>query len=224
MAQLDGVSNPLAAIAAQAQAGGNAAKSSVADTEERFLTLLVTQMKNQDPLNPLDNAQITTQLAQLSTVTGINQLNDTLKGLSASFAASQVLQAAPLVGHDVMVAGSQLTLAGGRATFGVQLAQPVDNLTVDIVDAAGNLVHRAEAGPQNAGIVALGWDGAVDAGGVAPAGQYRFVLKAIAGGKAVDATALTIDTVRGVATGGSGVNVTLSRGGSAALADIRQIF
>ena len=73
----------------------------------RFLTLLVTQLQNQDPLNPLDNAQVTSQLAQLSTVNGINKLNDTMSGLVASFGASQYLQASNLVGHDVMVPGKR---------------------------------------------------------------------------------------------------------------------
>jgi len=222
MAQVDSVTNSLAALAAPP--GGGAATSTTEDVQQRFLTLLVTQMRNQDPLNPLDNAQITTQLAQLNTVTGINQLNETMKGLAASFAATQVLQATPLVGHDVMVAGSQLTLSGGQATFGVQLGQAVDGLSVDIVDAAGNLVHRAEAGPQQAGIIALGWDGATDAGGTAPDGQYRFVLKALAGGKAVDATALTVARALGVSAGTSGVQINLSTGGSASLADVKQIL
>jgi flagellar basal-body rod modification protein FlgD len=222
MAEVQNLVNPLATLAARA--GSDAPKSPVVETQERFLKLLVTQMRNQDPLNPLDNAQVTTQLAQLNTVTGISQLNETLQGLAASFAAAQVLQAAPLVGHDVMVPGSQLTLAGGRATFGAQLAQPVDSLTVDILDAAGHLVHRAEAGPQQAGIVGLGWDGAADGGGTAPDGQYRFVLKALAGGKAVDATALAVARVLGVSAQGAGIGINLSTGASSKLADVRQIF
>src|SRR6202040_3830260 len=68
---------------------------------DRFLTLLVTQLRNQDPLNPMDNAQMTSQLAQISTVTGINKLNDTLSSLSASLGSNQYLQAAGLVGHNV---------------------------------------------------------------------------------------------------------------------------
>jgi flagellar basal-body rod modification protein FlgD len=222
MADVQSVSNPLAALATPP--GGQAAKSPVAATEERFLTLLITQMRNQDPLNPLDNAQVTTQLAQLNTVTGISQLNETMKGLAASVAASQVLQATPLVGHEVMVAGSQLELAGGSALFGAELAQAADSLTVEIVDAAGNVVHRADAGPQQAGLVALGWDGAADRGGAAPDGQYRFVLRALAGGKEVDVRALTVTRVLGVSADGGDVQVNLATGARAKLADVRQIL
>jgi len=74
-------------------------------TEDRFLKLLVTQMKNQDPLNPLDNAQVTSQMAQLSTVTGIEKLNAALTTMSQSFASSQSLQAANMIGHGVLVPG-----------------------------------------------------------------------------------------------------------------------
>lgn len=222
MTDVQNTVSPLSALAAPAAAA--TAKSPVEQTEERFLTLLVTQMRNQDPLNPLDNAQVTTQLAQLNTVTGISQLNETMKGLAAGYAASQVLQATPLVGHDVMVAGSQLSLSGGQALFGAQLSQAVDNLSVEIVDAAGNVLHRGDTGPQQAGIVGLVWDGALDAGGKAPDGQYRVVLKAVSGGKAADAGALSVARVLGVSAGDGGVQINLSTGGAAKLADVRQIL
>jgi flagellar basal-body rod modification protein FlgD len=74
-----------------------AAEGSVQADTDKFMTLLVTQLKNQDPLNPLDNAQITSQLAQLSTVTGINKLNDTLETLKGSYQSSEALQATNMI-------------------------------------------------------------------------------------------------------------------------------
>src|SRR5678815_4078393 len=82
------------------------ASSAAADatmTSDRFLKLLVAQMKNQDPLNPMDNAQVTSQMAQINTVTGIDKLNSTVAGLSAQFMQMQAMQGASLVGHDVIV-------------------------------------------------------------------------------------------------------------------------
>ncbi|MCC7485356.1 MAG: flagellar hook assembly protein FlgD [Burkholderiales bacterium] len=222
MAEMQSSAVSLAALTAPQ--GSGAPKSAVEETQERFLKLLVTQMRNQDPLNPLDNAQVTTQLAQLNTVTGISQLNETLQGIAAGFAASQVLQATPLVGRDVMVAGSRLALADGHAPFAAELKQPVDNLRIDILDAAGRLVHRADTGPQQAGLIALAWDGAADGGGSAAPGSYRFVLSATAGGKAVGATALAIARVTGVAAAGGSVTVNLSTGEASRLADIKQVF
>src|SRR5215467_5754674 len=92
------------ALAVPPSSGQSGALSSD-DLQKRFLTLLVTQIQNQDPLNPMDNAQVTTQLAQLSTVSGIGQLNTTMQSLAASFSATQTLQSAALIGHNVMVAG-----------------------------------------------------------------------------------------------------------------------
>src|SRR3990167_8083696 len=89
-----------------AKAGAAATASTAADTQDRFLKLLVTQMKNQDPLNPMDNAQVTSQMAQLSTVTGIDKLNVTLQALSDSMASSQSLQAASMIGYGVLVPGN----------------------------------------------------------------------------------------------------------------------
>jgi flagellar basal-body rod modification protein FlgD len=103
----------------EAAAAADAAK----EASDRFLTLLVTQLRNQDPLNPLDNAQVTTQLAQLSTVSGINKLNETVASLSASFAAGQYLQAMGLVDREVVVAGDKLALEEGKAQYGMAIAK-----------------------------------------------------------------------------------------------------
>jgi flagellar basal-body rod modification protein FlgD len=204
--------------------GGAKNKTPAEEAQERFLTLLVTQMRNQDPLNPLDNAQVTTQLAQLNTVTGISQLNETLQGLAASFSAAQSMQAAALIGRSVMVAGDQLDLAQGQAVFGAELAQAVDRLEVVISDAAGKVVHRAEAGAQQAGVIALHWDGAGDAAGRAADGQYRFSLNAWAGGRKVEAAPLTTQAVTGVNTQSGNVQLNLGGGGSVTLAGVRQII
>src|SRR5512147_1078567 len=95
---------------APAAAASPTAPSTAASTEDRFLKLLVSQLKNQDPLNPLDNAQVTSQMAQLSTVTGIDKLNATLQALSSSMIASQSMQAASMIGHVVMVPGNRVDL------------------------------------------------------------------------------------------------------------------
>src|SRR5512143_848552 len=96
------VSNLLGASAA------TASKNSSSDTQNRFLSLLVAQMKNQDPLNPLDNAQVTSQMAQLSTVQGIENMNSKLAALAASLGTNQTAQAAGLIGRDVLVPGDRV--------------------------------------------------------------------------------------------------------------------
>ena len=103
-------SNPVSAdlLAAMNPASSATSTDSTAATQDRFMKLLVTQMKNQDPLNPLDNAQVTSQLAQLSTVTGIDKVNATLQSLMGSMQPSQSLQAAGMIGHSVLAPGAGL--------------------------------------------------------------------------------------------------------------------
>lgn len=202
-----------------------ASKTAAQESEDRFLKLLVTQMKNQDPLNPLDNAEVTSQMAQLSTVTGINQLNDAVKALSDSFAASQSLQAAALVGHGVMIEGNRLELSNGSAYGGVDLAQAVDKLTVMIKDASGRVIHTADLGPQDgAGSVAFQWDGSMDGGGVAPGGAYAFEVAAELGGNKVAATALSVGVVDSVSLGAQGATLNVSGFGPMALSQVKQIL
>src|SRR5439155_26218822 len=104
------------------------AASDAAVTSDRFLKLLVAQMKNQDPLNPMDNAQVTSQMAQINTVTGIDKLNATVQGLSSQFVQLQAMQGASLVGRDVIVAGNKLSVdtEAGVGQGGFQLDNPAD--------------------------------------------------------------------------------------------------
>src|SRR5450759_4503359 len=103
-------------VATSALGPPTSATGSSADSEQRFLKLLVTQLNNQDPLNPLDNAQLTSQLAQMSTVSGVEKLNTTLQSLVDQSGSSQVLQAAFLIGRTVLVPGNQVTLSAGAPT------------------------------------------------------------------------------------------------------------
>jgi flagellar basal-body rod modification protein FlgD len=199
---------------------------SASSTEDRFLTLLVTQMKNQDPLNPLDNAQVTSQMAQLSTVTGIEKLYASLATMSQSFASSQSLQAANMIGHTVLVPGATgLTLSGGTANAGVDLQGPADSLVVSIKDAKGNVVRSIDLGAQkSAGTVPFAWDGKTDGGAVAPDGQYTFDIKALQGTTKVTASQLTVGQVTSVTLGASGVSLNVAGLGAVDAANVKQIY
>ena len=193
-------------------------------TQDRFMKLLITQMKNQDPLNPLDNAQVTSQLAQLSTVTGIDKLNATMGTLKDSYQSSQALQATGLIGHGVLVPGSTTNLADGKAVLGMDLPGAADAVTVTIRDGSGNVVRKMDLGPQVAGTLPLGWDGKTDKGAAAASGKYSFEVRATSAGKALKPTTLSYDQVGSVSTGAAGTKLNLSGGGSAALADVREII
>jgi flagellar basal-body rod modification protein FlgD len=193
------------------------------EAEDRFLTLLITQLRNQDPLNPLDNAQVTTQLAQLSTVSGINKLNEAVAGLSASFAAGQYLQAVGLVDHDVVVVGDKLALNEGKGSYGMALAKDADAVKVTIKDAAGVVVGTLDLGAQKSGIHTFQWDGKTAAGTTLPDGIYTMSVAATAKGEAVALDTLTIARVTGVAPGAQGTLLSLGDLGTIALSDILQI-
>ncbi len=198
---------------------------SSAGAQDRFLKLLVTQMQNQDPLNPMDNAQVTTQLAQLNTVTGIEQLNRTLGQMAASSAAQQSLQAAMLIGREVLVAGNQISFSGQPVRIGVDLPQAVDGMTIDIADGKGNLVESLQIGAQAQGAATFEWDGLDASGQAFPAGKYVLSARAGSGSAAVSATTLIggrVQSVGGAADGG--IQLQLSGVGSVDVADVRRFL
>jgi flagellar basal-body rod modification protein FlgD len=212
-----------------------AATDSVQADTDKFMTLLVTQLKNQDPLNPMDNAQMTSQLAQLQTVTGVNKLNTTLESLKASYQTSESLSATNLIGHGVLVEGDGILLSKGQAILGVELETPADKVQVVIVDkTTGKDVAAIELGEQKAGILPVAWDGIpdpskLDADGkpvVLPDGSYTFRVVASRGGEAIkDVKTLSFDSVASVTTNGKdGVKLNLPGKGPVALADIKQVL
>lgn len=188
------------------------------------MKLLVTQMRNQDPMNPLDNAQVTSQFAQLSTVTGINKLNDTLGSMMSSYQSSQTLQAVSLIGHGVLTPGSGVDLVKGSALLGVELTQPADKVTVTILDSAGNEVRKLNLGAQKAGSLPVTWDGKAANGSAVPDGKYTFSVAATQNDAKVTATGLQFGLVDTVSTDSKGVKLNVNGLGSLNLTDVRQIL
>jgi flagellar basal-body rod modification protein FlgD len=214
--------SPLATFGSAASAATSKTDTSN-DVANRFLTLLVTQLQNQDPLNPLDNAQVTSQLAQLSTVNGINKLNDTLAGLVSSFGANQYLQAANLVGHDVLVPGNAMALAGGKAAGGFTLDSGAEKVVATITDAAGTRIRQLDLGARGAGAQRFEWDGKNDAGVAAKDGNYAISVTATVGGKAVALDPLMAGKVTGIVPGAGGTQVQVAGLGLIDLSSVKQI-
>ncbi|MGC2166157.1 MAG: flagellar hook assembly protein FlgD [Gallionella sp.] len=207
-----------------ANAGASASTNSAADTQDRFLKLLVTQMKNQDPLNPMDNAQVTTQMAQLSTVSGIDKLNATLQALSDSMLGNQSLQAASMIGHGVLVPGKGTDLANGIAYGGVELAQAADKVNISIHDSAGALIRDMKLGAQPAGLVSWQWDGRDNAGTIVADGSYNFSVDASQAGTKVAATALQFGMVNSVTQDSQGVALNVGQLDGIKLSQVREIL
>lgn len=209
---------PQTAGATTASAASAASDSLTANsTEDRFLKLLVAQMRNQDPLNPLDNAQVTTQLAQISTVRGIEDLKRAMEKMAGGAGISSPIQAIGLIGRDLLTEGSGFEVTDAspaKITAGFELANAADAVSLQIVNAAGEPVFSQILGQTQAGVQLFQWDR-----GDAPVGAYQLKVRALASGQEFAATPLTPAQVIGVSQGTDGVRIELSgRAGIAASA------
>ncbi len=195
------------------------------DQQDRFLKLLVAQVKNQDPLKPLDNAEMTSQMAQISTVTGIEKLNTTLQQLASSTEDTRAVEAMGLIGHSVFVPGRSLTLNGESASVGIDLTQPVDQLKVTIFDSAGIPIRQMELGPKPSGFSNIPWDGKTDTGSQAAIGEYTFAVSATQGGNDIKVEQFSLGQVRSVAQQDDKTLLDMGdKLGLVSLADVKQVF
>lgn len=145
--------------------------------QEQFLELMLTQLKNQNPLKPMDSGDFLGQIAQFSTVTGINELQESFSALAASLQSSQALQASTMVGRDVLIeSGSVRLKAGSNPTFAFELPSPATDVRIVIEDQTGQVVRQVAFGAHDSGLVDFTWDGLDEAGArVAP---DSYVVKA----------------------------------------------
>lgn len=201
-------------------------KSDVQEATDRFMTLLVTQIKNQDPTNPMDNSQMTSQLAQLSTVSGINQLNDTVSSLMTNIQASQSLQASAIIGKTVSVQSDILnkTTLGSSSPFKVDFPSKADSVSIDVVNQAGNVVRTLDVGTQSSGIKDFSWDGLDANGSPALVGNYKLVVNAKLGGAKVTTKSYIESKVEQINQDPTtGVTAKLENGLSVSFAGIKSI-
>jgi flagellar basal-body rod modification protein FlgD len=216
--------NPAADIYTALNVSRDTGASATENIQNRFLTLLTAQLKNQDPTSPLDSAQMTSQLAQISTVDGIERLNASLQKMLNSSTDAQAMQAAALVGRGVLVPGSALQLTGGAAVGAVELAGPADQVTVAIKDANGMVQRTINLGALSAGIHGFTWDGNNDGGVAAVDGTYTMSFAAEQGGKTVATNALALGLVSSISRGTQGTTVNVGSLGAFAMADIKEIL
>ncbi len=179
-----------------------------------FLKLLTTQLQNQDPTKPLQNGEFMAQMAQFSTVTGIQDLQASFGDLASALYSNQALQASVMVGRTVQVPSNQgLLNAGGNLAGAADLPSSTSNLTVEITDAAGQLIKYIDMGQQPAGQVNFVWDGITDKGVQAPAGIYNVRAVANFGGDIQALGTLVSARVDSVSVGKSGEGLTLNLAG-----------
>ena len=221
------LSNPIASntpVTNPPASAATVAPGSMSAEQTQFMTLLVAQMRNQDPLNPMDNNQMTSQIAMLNMVSGIDNLNKTLNNMSTSQQLGDSLKATDLIGHNVLVPSSKVVLNNGNADFSVDLASDAQNVNVMLLDKYGVLVKSFDIGSQTAGIHNLNWNGLSDNGTQLVDGSYSIKVDAQKNGQSVDATSLSADTVNNLGLSGGLATLQLSKLGNVGLSDIRAVY
>jgi len=179
--------------------------------QEQFLELMTAQIRNQDPFEPLENGEFLAQIAQFSTVSGIQELQDSFSSFAGSLSSNQALQASALVGRSVLVNSDASVLKpAGKIEGAIGLPSNSSEVNVEFYNVAGELVKQLPLGPQNQGIIQFNWDGFGDNGAPAPAGVYRIVANANIDGETVGLGTLVKDNVESVILGRPGEGTTLN--------------
>src|SRR5262245_11251948 len=182
-------------------------------SQDTFLTLMMTQLQNQDPMQPLESGEFLSQLAAFETAAGVDGLQTSVGALNQSFYTSQALQAATLIGHDVLTDGSTATLASEGSISGyVQLPASASPVEVQIKDSSGAVVRTIDLGSQGAGRVAFEWDGTDASGERMPAGDYTLSCDIVIDGATQAAQISTSAAVQSVTLSGSDIMLNLAGG------------
>ncbi len=198
---------------------GSGTVSDATAAQDRFLKLLVAQLNNQDPMNPMDNAQMTSQMAQINTVTGINKLNETMSNMVSQLLSTQILQSASMVGHNVLLAGNTLNVSNGVAAGAVDVGASADSVTVEIQSPGGQVLDTFNLGAKNAGRHEFTWDASAYQGQT-----VKIAVKASMGGKSVSATPMAVDTIQSVSNESGILKLNLTNGSSVAYTDVAAIY
>ncbi|HHM05972.1 MAG TPA: flagellar hook assembly protein FlgD [Gammaproteobacteria bacterium] len=195
--------------------------------QEDFLKLLTTQLSNQDPFKPMENGDFLAQIAQFASVSGIQDLQNSLAELSTALTGNQGLQAADMVGRRVISEGSRVMFDGVDSVgAAVELPASSQQVTVGVYSSSGELVRTLSFGAQGAGVMEFQWDGLSEEGQAVPPGRYELRAEALYDGQR---TALSTRVASRVASvtlgeGGRSVSLNLDSGESLAMKDVKAIL
>jgi flagellar basal-body rod modification protein FlgD len=186
--------------AASAAASGGLGATSVSAAYDTFLTLLTTQLQNQDPLNPTDTSTFTSEMIQLSGVEQQLNTNSTLDTISTDLSSISASNGLGYIGKSVTATGSTVPLQSGSASWDYTLPSSASNVTLTVQDSSGNTVYST-SGNTAAGQHSFTWNGNNSSGTTAPAGDYTLQVAAADGsGNAITTTTEIVGTVTGVDT------------------------
>jgi len=224
MSITDPVTQNNASAAANAASSTRKSASSLGVAD--FLTLMTTQLKNQDPFKPLDGTEMVAQLAQFGTVSGVQQMNTTLGALSDSLRSSQALSGSTMVGHEIIAPASSASYNGQQPLVcAVQVPTGTSSVTATITDSSGQVIRHISV-PADSGQQGFVWDGKTDGGAQAAAGNYAIAAIANTGGAGVSLATSVAARVTSVSLDATGAGLTLNTPelGAVALSKVTQIY
>lgn len=202
------------AVANQVKTSNTSIGTTAEEIQNNFMRMLVAQMQNQNPLNPMDNAQFASQLAQMSQLQGIENMRTSIDSFVKQVASGRLLDQSALIGKDVLAASSAVTWDGKSAVnFAVNSEAMLSNAVLRIKGTDGRIVDEVELGSLNPEMRALSWDGNTKEGPPATAGKYLISVEGLTfDGKTAYGNVLTGARVESVQRAGSAVQVRLSDG------------
>jgi len=213
-----------AAAASQSNsANGNGGLPPISQSD--FLQLITAQLQDQDPTQPADPNQMLNELASLSEVSGMNNMDSSIGSLSSSMQSAQLLNGTNLIGHGVLASGSTAALtAGGQVSGAVQAPAGATSVTIQVIDSTGQLVRTLQVAPQSSGLTGFSWDGTTNSGGAAPPGTYAFLASAVSGGAPASVATYLQSTVNSVTIDPSTQTLSLNtNSGTLSLSDVVQV-
>jgi flagellar basal-body rod modification protein FlgD len=191
----------------------NAAKSKPVNQmgKQDFLTLFTAQLKNQNPLDPMQNEAFVAQLAQFSQLEATTNMSSSMDKLVSTMGGDKLLTASNLIGRRVAVDNSPVSVTQGQSTSAsIQLPQGASGLVINVLDSSGGIVTQLNGGARTPGTFNFTWDGTDSTGNPAPSGTYSFTANAVVNGKNQSVTVNTLATVQSVTTSPSDGSISLN--------------
>jgi flagellar basal-body rod modification protein FlgD len=201
------------------------AKDSLGQNE--FLKLMTTQLNNQDPMKPMEGGEFFSQIAQFSSVAGIQELQSTFTKVADAMFSGQALQASSLVGRNVMVESNTGQLRKDSLLEGaVELPSSPDDLVINVYNSTGELINNIEMGPQQRGVVDFSWDGKVKDGSYAASGEYILKAEARYGREYYSQQTWIKERIDSVTLGDGlqGISLNMSDNSSVTLGQVKKIL
>ncbi|WP_295164388.1 flagellar hook assembly protein FlgD [uncultured Buchnera sp.] len=199
--------------------------SNALDLQKNFLSLLMAQIKNQDPTDPIKNTELTSQLAQINTATGIEKLNNTVGKFSNKINQSQNIQVSALIGHHVMIPSSQIVHTEGIETkFGMELINDTTKVNIKITDDKGQIIYVKEMENLKSGIYGFIWDGKNLDREEMKTAKYNVTVVAKNKNKEVPVQVLSEALVNSIITSSIDPIIDLGAMGTTTLSKIRKIL